>query len=268
MVQEPLRASGAAGEVSFGILTRLVAEPDAWGAEVTILMAVESGRPAALVTMTGPHPALIVAFAELRTEVYAGLVAAMLDDGRRPSAVNGARQAAEAFAAAFGAAGARVQVRRDVRVFELREVRPPARPPGRVRPAAAAETDLLERWTLAFFADVGEPETPAAAARTVAHKLAHDDLLVWERDGRVVSMAGVVRRTARSSSIALVYTPPELRGNGYASAVVAALSQRELDAGQEWCSLLADVANPTTNHIYAAIGYEPKCDMRHLLLTW
>jgi GNAT superfamily N-acetyltransferase len=268
MVQEPLRASGAAGEVSFGILTRLVAEPDAWGTEVTILVAVESGRPAALVTMTGPHPALIVAFTELGREAYAGLVAAMLAEGRRPSAVNGARDAAASFADAFGAAGAKVQVRRDVRMFELRQVRPPPQPAGQARTAAVAETGLLERWTLAFFADVCEPETPAAAARTVAHKLAHGDLLVWERDGGVVSMAGVVRRTAWSSSIALVYTPPELRGSGYGSAVVAALSQRELDAGQEWCSLLADVANPTTNHIYTAIGYEPKCDMRHLVLAW
>jgi predicted GNAT family acetyltransferase len=55
---------------------------------------------------------------------------------------------------------------------------------------------------------------------------------------------------------------------GYASAVVAALSQRELDAGREWCSLLADAANPTTNHIYAEIGYEPRCDLRQFELRW
>jgi predicted GNAT family acetyltransferase len=102
----------------------------------------------------------------------------------------------------------------------------------------------------------------------VAAKLAQDDLIVWERDGRVVSMAGVVRRTPRSTAIALVYTPPALRRKGYASAVVAALSQRELDAGREWCSLLADAANPTTNHIYAEIGYEPRCDLRQFELRW
>ena len=58
------------------------------------------------------------------------------------------------------------------------------------------------------------------------------------------------------------------RGQGYASAVVAQLSQRELDAGQEWCSLFTDVANPTSNHIYAEIGYEPRCDFHHYLLEW
>ena len=67
-------------------------------------------------------------------------------------------------------------------------------------------------------------------------------------------MAAVVRRTPWSSSVAFVYTPPALRGHGFASAVVAELSQRELDAGQSWCSLFTDAANPTSNHIYTEIG--------------
>jgi predicted GNAT family acetyltransferase len=267
-VEGALRAAGAAGEVSIGLLYRLVDDPHAWGAEVTLLAGVLHGRPAALVTMTGDHPALIVAFVDPVLVGYADLVAAMVAEGRRPSGLHGARPVSEGFARAWAGAGAAVSVRRDVRVFELRAVRPPPRPEGTFRPARADEAELLAGWALAFHADVGEPVTPAEAARTVAEKLAQDDLVAWERDGRAVSIAAVVRRTPWSSAIALVYTPPELRGNGYASAVVAALSQRELDAGREWCSLLADVANPTTNHIYAAIGYEPRCDLRHFDIAW
>ena len=81
-------------------------------------------------------------------------------------------------------------------------------------------------------------------------------------------MAAITRRTPWSSCVAFVYTPPVLRGNGYASAVVARLSQRELDAGQRWCSLFTDAANPTSNHIYAEIGYELKSDFRHFVLTF
>ena len=62
--------------------------------------------------------------------------------------------------------------------------------------------------------------------------------------------------------MAYVYTPQPLRRRGYASAVVAELSQRELDAGQSWCSLFTDADNPTSNHIYTEIGYEPRCDFR------
>jgi GNAT superfamily N-acetyltransferase len=267
-VEAALLAAGAAGEVPIGLLHRLVAEPDAWGTEVTLLAGAGPAGPAAFVMMTGDYPAVVCAFAPAADVGWADLVAAMVADGRHPAGVSGERAASEAFAAACVATGASASVRRDVRVFELRAVRPPAGVAGRPRSAVAAEASLLERWSVAFHADIGEAETPAAAARSVAQKLSADDLVVWERDGGVVSMAAVVRRTPWSSAIALVYTPPEQRGNGYASAVVAALSQRELDAGRRWCSLLADAANPTTNHIYAEIGYEPRCDTRHFDLAW
>jgi hypothetical protein len=41
---------------------------------------------------------------------------------------------------------------------------------------------------------------------------------------------------------------------------VAALSQSLLDSGYEFCVLFADLANPTSNHIYQDIGYTPVCD--------
>ncbi|MDX6520916.1 MAG: uncharacterized protein QOJ31_1938 [Gaiellales bacterium] len=268
-VADSLAAAGAEGELSFGILRRLVAEPDAWGDEVVILAGVSAGNPVALVTMTGAHPALIVGFGDPGSVGFGDLVIAMLETGRRPEGVNGARRWSEPFARAWTEiAGAAAEVRRDVRAFELREVRRPRIPAGRFRPATAGDHDLLERWTVAFGADIAEPTTHAVAARQVARLAAESDLAVWDLDGRVVSMAGVVRRTPRSSTIALVYTPPELRGRGFASAVVAELSQRELDAGQQLCSLFTDVANPTSNHIYAEIGYEPKCDFRHYSLEW
>src|SRR5262245_45884779 len=124
------------------------------------------------------------------------------------------------------------------------------------------------RGIVAVGADIDEAILEAGAARMVARLTAANDLTVWERDAEVVSMAAVVRRTYCSSSISLVYTPPELRGRGYASVTVAALSQRELDAGRAWCSLFTDLANPTSNHIYTEIGYEPACDFRYFTLTW
>ena len=51
-----------------------------------------------------------------------------------------------------------------------------------------------------------------------------------------------------------VWTPPGLRGRGYASGVVAALSIARLDAGDA-CMLYTDLANPTSNAIYTAMGY-------------
>ena len=81
-------------------------------------------------------------------------------------------------------------------------------------------------------------------------------------------MAAITRRTPWSSTVALVYTPPHAARPGVRERRRGQLSQRELDAGQEWCALFTDVANPTSNHIYAEIGYEPRCDFHHYVLDW
>ncbi len=267
-VSEPLRLAGAEGELSFGILRRLLSEPDAYG-EATILLGMRSGSPAVLVTMTGPHPALIVGFTDVEHVGFSDLVAAMLETGRRPTGVNGARRWSEPYARAWSdVTGATAEVHRQVRAFELRTLRRPRLPAGRFRPAVSADGELLAGWFVAFGADIRERITGEEAARIVARLESGNDLAVWELDGAMVSMAAVTRRTPWSSCIGFAYTPPELRRRGFASGVVAELSQRELDAGQRWCSLFTDVANPTSNHIYAELGYEPKCDFRQFTLSW
>jgi GNAT superfamily N-acetyltransferase len=265
---DALRAAGSEGELSYGLLLRLVDEPDAWGEEVTILVGLDGERPAALVTMTGPFPALIVGLGDPGAVDVGVLVEAMLAGGRRPSAVNGARRWSEPFAEAWEAAGAQAQVGRDMRAFELRRVAWPREPGGRPRAPAGDEAALVARWVVAFGEDIGELVAAEDAERTAARLVELDDLLIWEDEGRPVSMAAIMRRTPLSSTVALVYTPPALRGRGYASAVVAHLSQRELDRGAEWCSLFTDLANPTSNHIYAQLGYQPRADFRLFDLAW
>jgi predicted GNAT family acetyltransferase len=62
----------------------------------------------------------------------------------------------------------------------------------------------------------------------------------------------------------MVYTPPRFRNRGYASMAVATLSQRLLEAGYDFCTLFTDLANPTSNHIYQAIGYRRVCDFAEI----
>ena len=194
-VSEPLRFAGAEGELSFGILRRLVTEPDAYG-EVTIQLGTRSGSPAALVTMTGAHPALIVGFTEVEDGGFCDLVGAMLETGRRPLGVNGARRWSEPFAQAWHEiAGATPGVYRDMLAFELRTVRPPRVPAGHFRVAVLAEAGLLARSFVAFGADIRELITDEAAASRVAELISARDLAVWAVDGEVVSMAAVSRRT-------------------------------------------------------------------------
>src|SRR6185369_491689 len=93
--------------------------------------------------------------------------------------------------------------------------------------------------------------------RAVDHGLGTRDagVALWEDDGRPVSLSGWGGPTPNGIRIGPVYTPPEHRGRGYATALVAGLSQALLDRGRRFCFLYTDLANPTSNAIYERIGY-------------
>lgn len=67
--------------------------------------------------------------------------------------------------------------------------------------------------------------------------------------------------TPHGARIGPVYTPPAARRRGYASALTAAIIRHYLDAGRRLCFLFTDLANPTSNRTYQAIGYEPVTDV-------
>ena len=83
--------------------------------------------------------------------------------------------------------------------------------------------------------------------------------LLWD-DGGPVSLAAYGNPTPTGTRVGPVYTPPEHRGRGYATSLVADLTAERLAAGLGFCFLFTDLANPTSNAIYARIGYEPVAD--------
>ena len=84
---------------------------------------------------------------------------------------------------------------------------------------------------------------------------------LWEMpDGTVAHLTGAGLPSYGVSRIGPVYTPREFRGRGIASYVVGELTRRGLEAGNRMC-LFTDLANPTSNRIYAGLGYEPVVDM-------
>jgi predicted GNAT family acetyltransferase len=94
-------------------------------------------------------------------------------------------------------------------------------------------------------------------ATFVARRVEDPDggLVVWEDGGEPVSIAGFGGPTPNGIRIGPVYTPPELRGHGYASALVGELTARQLAGGRSLCFLYTDLANPTANGVYERIGY-------------
>ena len=86
----------------------------------------------------------------------------------------------------------------------------------------------------------------------------------WEVDGVPVVHIGYRQTPIRSARIAPVYTPPEHRGRGYATALVAELSRHLLAQGRFPLYLFADTENPTANGVYRRVGFRPAGEHVHL----
>jgi predicted GNAT family acetyltransferase len=203
---------------------------------------------------TPPRAILLSAMPLPATTALADELAAR---GWPAAGVNASEGVARAFASAWEErTGAEGEVHGMHRLHRLgRLVAPEPAPRGRARRAAAEDRPLLIDWYAAFGRDVGEPAGDAAP--TVDDRLEDQAVTLWELDGAPVSMAARSRIVAQTARIAQVYTPPEHRGRGYGAAVTAAATRAALDAGARDVLLFTDVDNPTTNRLYARLGYRP-----------
>jgi predicted GNAT family acetyltransferase len=172
------------------------------------------------------------------------------------------RAIAAAWAAQTGGA-ARCAIREAMHVLE--EVRDPPRPaPGQLRLADARDRSLLIAWMEEFVSEAGIVGSSQSAAM-IDSRMRREGMLVWD-DRQPVSMVGVTPEVAGVVRIGPVYTPPALRRRGYAGSAVAAASRRALTRGARQCMLYTDLDNPTSNKIYAEVGYRRIGDWEEIAL--
>jgi len=134
---------------------------------------------------------------------------------------------------------------------------PPGQAPGVLRAGRDEDLPVLVTWVTAFCEDVAL-DYPGDPERIARDRVGSNRLFVWDNNGPV-AMAAYAARTEHGARINFVYTPPAHRRRGYASAAVAALTRALLDQGLRFCCLYADLANPTSNRIYEAVGYRLVC---------
>jgi predicted GNAT family acetyltransferase len=185
--------------------------------------------------------------------------------GETLGGVHAPAEHAEGFARAWsGRTGLRYVPGMHQRSYALENVVPPARVPGHLRLAREDDRVVMTEWMIGFDTEAMGSEAGRRDMSALVDELISASSrigYVWE-DGVPVSMCQATGATLNGIRIGAVYTPPELRRRGYASALVAAVSQAELDRGRRWCFLFTDLANPTSNRIYQAIGYRPVRDIR------
>lgn len=128
---------------------------------------------------------------------------------------------------------------------------------GQPRRATEDEVELVIRWVTAFGRELGMPDT--ALTPVMRGWVDSGRVWLWEHEARPVSLVAHQVPGCGVTRVGPVYTPPELRGRGYASALTGHVSMLLRDGGSRVC-LYTELNNPTSNRIYAALGFEPVAD--------
>ncbi len=248
-----LRRRPVINQLAIAIAQTCVREPDRYGADVAFYGVEHDGAIAGAALQTRPWP---VQIAESTAEA-ARLLAHEFAVNEPPLAgVAGPDAAPEEFARAYASErGMTYALETSLGTFELTSVNELPEVAGRRVVASPEHAALVQAW-LGAFHDEATPHDPAlradAGERAVATGRAH----LWLDDNKQpVSYAFHNRDVEGWASVGPVYTPPEARGRGFATALVAAVSRALLAEGRPGCTLFTNLANPTSNAIYERIGY-------------
>lgn len=252
-----LERDEARNQLPLAIGATNAAHPDAYDA-VHYWVAVDGDRPVAAALRTEPFN-LVLADPEPGADLEPLLAAVLADDPGVPGLVGNAPDAEAAAAFLARSSGRSPQRTLAQGVFALTWVEDVPRAPGAHRRADETDRSLLLEWFDAFEAEAlphQEPD-PAGHERVLDTRFSSErsGLWLWEDGGVPVSLAGFSGPTPTGIRVGPVYTPPTHRRRGYATTLVADLSQWLLGQGYRSCFLYTDLSNPTSNHIYETIGY-------------
>ncbi len=219
-----------------------------------------------------PYPLFVLPMPD---DAAVGLARLLHERGEAAVGINGALPAARRCAAELARlTGGTVEVAQHTRLHRLDELVPPRPTVGRLAAAAPDDVGLALQWFEAFARDAdeqagrepGSMHEMAETEDTMLRRIAEGRVWLWlDPTGAPVHLTAVNSPAFGAARIGPVYTPREHRGRGYAGATVAALSRRLLAEGAVPC-LYTDQANPTSNALYAALGYRPVVDMANLLV--
>jgi uncharacterized protein len=253
-VQDWLEKDAAKNNLLLGLLYRLAKRERAGGEVPATLVAVFEGEAPKLVFLHMPGRSEMIMVAEDQGYESAVVAAARYFKERGDDIVGIVgpepqnSQFASLYAPNFG-----VHFKQNVmQLDQLKPVRPTL---GRMRLARPDDMLLVASWISAFFKEsLNRPLELDEAKRLAQAKILEKSICVWDNEG-LVSMAGLERPTLSGITVVLVYTPVEARGKGYASNLVATMTKAQLTAGRKFLCLHTDADFPTSNRIYADMGY-------------
>ncbi|MFC2105220.1 GNAT family N-acetyltransferase [Candidatus Bipolaricaulota bacterium] len=256
---DPLLREEEKNNLILGISMR-VRDGRKYGEESPLFLTVHDADELVAAAIRTPPYNMILHCEDNRLDALDVIVEHLIDTGHQLPGANGTVDVVAAFVEKWSQrTGESAFVRMEQRIYTLMKVFPPANVSGHMRWAREEDVPTLVTWFLGFCEDAVPDDPPANPEKNVRQFMKTGKLAVWDDNG-MVSMTGSSRGTPNGATVSAVYTPPEHRGNGYASGCVAALSQSLLDDGNHFCTLYADLSNPTSNKIYQNVGYRPVVD--------
>jgi predicted GNAT family acetyltransferase len=135
--------------------------------------------------------------------------------------------------------------------------------PGALRLAGFSDIQLVRKWAQHFARETG---TSVDVVAYFERRIQSGSLYIWESEERcsIVAVSGVTPNSVRISG---VFTAPDFRRKGYATATVAAVSRLMLDAGRKYCLLFTEASDPFANRLYRNVGYKPMFDKVSICLS-
>ncbi len=254
----------AENNLFFGILDSLMRYGPVPDTTPYFAAVEQGGAVIAAALMTPPHNLLLA-----QTENHDALVMFAADLKEYPlPGVNGLKACAQSFAASWASLSRKSYcVSMAERIYQVERVLMPQGVSGHARLATDDDFALLLRWNIDFTMEAFnrlEAEVNIAQLEQVIRNRLTDSraggFYLWH-DPEPVCMVGYGGPTPHGIRIGPVYTPPSYRGRGYGSTCTAYTSQMLLESGRKFVFLFTDLANPTSNKIYQAIGYEPVADV-------
>jgi len=257
-----LLASPARNNLPLAILQVLQDQPEVYPI-FHLWIALRDGLPKGVALQTEPFNVLLAE--PLEGEAVDALADAVVSDAGSLPGVTANLPSVDRFAERVTVLTGRGSRRALTEgVWELKTVQHVPIPAGAARVATPDDRELVRAWMRSFMDEALPPDRPREDARTdlqidLALSGRGGGFWVWE-DGAPVSLSGHRAVSGVGSRIGPVYTPPEHRRHGYAARLVAEQSAALLARGDPACFLFTDKANPTSNALYARIGYVKVCE--------